>query len=105
MIIIRNSLIPVRGYKALTVWPFIFVHGDLSDADLNHERIHGRQQVEMLMVLFLVWYGVEWMVRLCQQRDAHRAYRRISLEREAYENEADGDYLKHRRLYAWTKYL
>jgi hypothetical protein len=43
MIIIKNKFIPFKGYKAITIWPFIFVKSDLNNVDLNHEKIHGRQ--------------------------------------------------------------
>jgi hypothetical protein len=44
MKIVRNSIIPFKGYKAMCVWPFIFVRKDCSfnEIDLNHENIHGR---------------------------------------------------------------
>ena len=105
MLIVRNNFLPMNGYKALTVWPFIFVSSELSDVDMNHEKIHGRQQAEMLIVIFLLLYVIEWLVRLIQYRDGHKAYKNISLEREAYGNEDKSDYLAHRRLFAWTKYL
>lgn len=105
MVVIKNKILPMSGYKALTLWPFIFVRRELSTVDMNHELIHGRQQAEMLVVLFLLWYGVEWVVRLCQYRDTHKAYKNISLEREAYDRQYDDDYLSHRHFWAWTKYL
>lgn len=40
MIIIRNNLIPFPGYKAITIWPFIFVRRNAwysNDTD-RHER-------------------------------------------------------------------
>lgn len=107
MIIIRNNLIPFRGYSAVTIWPFIFVRRSAwysNDTD-RHERIHGRQQLEMLLLLFYLWYGLEYIIRLCITRDHDRAYRSVSFEQEAYANERDEDYLKHRRLYAWLRYL
>ena len=44
MLIIHNKLIPVKGFKAITLWPFIFVRKEYSfnETDLNHENIHGR---------------------------------------------------------------
>jgi hypothetical protein len=40
--IILNSLIPFKGWKAITLCPFIFVRKDVKfdDVDLNHEKIH-----------------------------------------------------------------
>jgi len=63
---------------------------------LTHERIHMRQQVELLVVFFYVLYFFEW---LC------KAYEDISFEREAYENEGNNDYLKTRKFYSWVNYL
>lgn len=105
MIIIRNNLIPVKGYCAMTVWPFIFVRKGyaLSENVLLHEQIHGRQQLEMLVVPFFLWYFVEWLCR--RAFGSGNAYFNISFEQESYDNEFTPDYLEHRRLWAWTKYL
>lgn len=69
MIVIRSHIIPFGGYSAVTIWPFVFVREGYAKEDsakyertLNHEKIHGRQQLEMLLVLFYVWYLVEWLV-------------------------------------------
>lgn len=107
MKIVRNNIIPFKGFKALTLWPLVFVRKDavMRDRDMRHEAIHGRQQKELLVVLFLVWYGLEWLIRLVIYRSTHKAYRMISFEQEAYQNEHDDDYLTTRRWYAWTKYI
>ena len=107
MIIIRNNLIPFPGYKAMTIWPFIFVRKSAwySVVTDRHERIHGRQQIEMLLLLFYLWYGLEYIIRLAITRSRSRAYLSISFEQEAYDHERDQDYLKHRRWYAWLKYV
>ena len=103
MKVIKNGIIPLKGYKAMTVWPFIFARDELDDVTLNHEKIHGRQQLEMLWVLFFVWYVVEWAVKLFVGMG--NAYRRISFEREAYGHEAEPDYLKRRKMWAWWRYV
>lgn len=105
--IIYNTLIPFRGYKAMAIWPFIFARSKyedagLSDKDIRHEAIHLKQQGEMLVLPFFVWYMAEWFVRLFMKG---RAYRNISFEREAYANEADENYLSRRKHYAWIHYL
>ena len=98
-------MIPFRGYKAVTLWPFIFARKELDATDMNHECIHGRQQLEMLLLPFLLWYGVEWVIRLIQYGDGKKAYRNISFEREAYEHEDDTEYLKHRGFFSSVKYV
>lgn len=105
--IIYNSLIPFRGYKAMAIWPFVFVRskyedGGMADKDIRHESIHLKQQGEMLVIFFIIWYLAEWFVRLFKNGNA---YRNISFEREAYDNEADETYLQHRKHYAWIHYL
>ena len=45
MIVVKNKLIPFGRFDAMAVWPFIFVKKEVSDKVINHERIHGRQQV------------------------------------------------------------
>ncbi len=72
---------------------------------LNHELIHTRQIVEMAFVPFYLWYGAEYVVRLCQFRNRRAAYYNISMEREAYRHGDDLTYLKQRKPYAWWAYL
>ena len=72
---------------------------------MNHERIHLRQQLELLIVLFYLWYGIEFLVRLVYKRNWKIAYQNLSFEREAYANENNFDYLKSRSFYNYLKYL
>lgn len=107
MWIVRNKYIPLKSYKAMSVWPFIFVRKEaqMDDATLTHERIHGEQQKELLIAGFLLWYGLEWLVRLIICRNAHKAYKMIGFEQEAYLNEQDRHYVDSRKRYAWMKYI
>jgi len=91
----------------MAVFPFILVKKKtiLSKAILNHEQIHLRQQLEMLIVPFYVLYLVEYLIRLVQLGSHDRAYRSISFEREAYANDRNLDYLKNRKFCAWIQYL
>lgn len=104
---IYNRFIPFGKFTAINLFGLIFVRkGRAFDAsDLHHERIHTRQLLEMLVVPFYLWYCLEWLFRLMQTRSPFRAYLAISFEREAYENQSDDDYLRHRRPYAWMHYL
>lgn len=93
MKIVRNSIIPFKGYKAITIWPFIFVRKECSfdEVDLNHESIHGRQQLELLIIPFYIIYLIEQIFK---------GYRNISFEKEAYNNDNNLDYLKTRKWFA-----
>jgi len=108
MKIIRNSIIPIKGCKAINLFGVLFVRKGacMGVDDLTHEKIHTRQMQEMLYVGFYLWYVVEWIVRLFACGfDCHRAYRRISLEREAYALQAYRRYPEYRQHYAWLGYL
>jgi hypothetical protein len=108
MIVLVIKYLTPNGFRGLTLYPFVFLK-DKSDKEnvvlLNHERIHIRQQIELLVLPFLVWYILEYLVRLLQFRDRNLAYRNISFEREAYQNEKNLDYLKQRSFWSFINYL
>ena len=90
MIVLVNRFLLRKKFVGLALWPFLILKDRALKADvvfMNHERIHLRQQVELLVLPFYVWYGVEYIIRLLQYRNRHKAYRNISFEREAYEKE------------------
>ena len=106
MKVIYNHIIPFgKNFLAINLFGVIFSKGPVSPRVCTHEYIHTLQQREMLFVVFYLWYLIEWAVRLCYYHDHIKAYRNISFEREAYENDKDADYIRHRRLFSWTKYL
>lgn len=71
---------------------------------INHEHIHWRQQLEMLIVFFYVWYLIEWLIRLLFINFGN-AFDNISFEKEAFKYENNLDYLNSRKPYSWFKYL
>jgi hypothetical protein len=78
----------------------------LSRIVINHEKIHFAQQREMFYLPFLIFYGIEFLVRLAEYREWDAAYRNISFEREAFANDTNFAYLVfERKPYAWLKYL
>lgn len=91
----------------MCLWPFIFVRKGMvfTQRMERHECIHAEQQKEMLVVLFLVWYAVEWLVKLFVYGDGHEAYRNVSFEREAYEWQDRESYISCRKRYAWVRYI
>ena len=106
-VIVVKYLIP-NGYRGLTVFPFVFIKYAFDSENkvlINHEKIHIRQQMELLVLPFFLWYFVEYAVRLLQYKNANLAYRNISFEREAYANEINLDYLETRRFFSFLKYL
>lgn len=104
-LIVSKFLVP-KGYRGLTVFPFVFVRERLDDTVLlNHERIHFRQQLELLVLPFFVWYALDFLVQWIRHRDKNIAYRNIIFEREAYAKEKDFDYLKSRPFWGFLKFF
>jgi hypothetical protein len=106
-LIVSKYLIP-KGYRGMAVFPIVFVKHQLDKENLgfvNHERIHLRQQLELLFIPFFIWYFIEFILRLIQYKNKDLAYRNISFEREAYANEKDLDYLKNRSFWKFLKWI
>lgn len=131
MIIIKNKWFPFGGYKAINLFGILFTKSEMSDIDLNHEKIHSLQMLEcfisLLVILlpivlifnlswlilllsipsFYIWYGLEYLtIRLFNLRDKQNdVYHEVSFEEEAYNNENTLNYLNERKPFAWFKYL
>jgi hypothetical protein len=106
-LIVTKYLIP-KGYRGIALFPFVFVKYSLDKENslfVNHERIHLRQQLELLVIPFFIWYFLEFLMRLIQYGKMDLAYRNISFEREAYTNENELDYLKMRSFWNFLKYI
>ncbi|MBP1838125.1 hypothetical protein [Formosa algae] len=106
MILISKFFIP-KGFQGLTLYPFVILKYATLKSNrelINHERIHLKQQLELLIFPFYVLYGIEFLVRLVQYKNGHKAYRNISFEREAYINEKDLNYLESRSWFSFFKY-
>ena len=106
-LIVAKYLIP-KGFRGVTIYPFILVkyREDLNDSIfINHEKIHIRQQVELLIIPFFIWYLVEYLVRLLQYKNGYLAYKNISFEREAYSEESNLLYLNNRPFYRFCKFF
>ncbi len=108
MRIVVNKYLIGRHFVGIALWPFIVVKDSFlkeDEAFINHERIHIRQQAELLVLPFYIFYLTEYIIRLFQYRNSQAAYRNISFEREAYHNEEDLHYLQTRKPWSFIKYL
>jgi hypothetical protein len=88
------------GILGMSIWPFILLNrrymGKTVPAELiNHERIHLRQQIELLVLPFYLIYLIEY---------TFKGYLSISFEKEAYGNEFNPEYLNGRKFWAFLKY-
>ncbi|MBW7676506.1 hypothetical protein [Chryseobacterium chendengshani] len=108
MIIVCQKFLKNTKINGITLYPFIFIKNAEDKRNrvlINHEKIHLRQQLELLIIFFYIAYVLEYYYHLLQLKDGHRAYLAISFEREAYANEHDLDYLKKRKFWSSWKYL
>lgn len=108
MIVLILKYLTPKGFRGITIFPFILLTHREDRGDgvvMNHEKIHIRQQLEMLVVPFFLWYGMEFLIRWIQFKNRFVAYRNISFEREAYANEKDLHYLKQRSFWGFLKYV
>ena len=119
MIIIKNNIIPLKGFKAMNLFGVIFVRKgqNFNDVTKRHEYIHTLQMIETLFIGFYLWYCIEylcrWIWRFFHKPDhtfygprwMKYAYYDISFEQEAYTHQNDEEYLKKRKLFAWLPFI
>ena len=86
------------GIRAMALFPFIIISKKtiIDDEMINHEKIHLRQQIELLIIPFYVWYLIAIY---------RKGYMGVSFEREAHINDKDLTYLKKRKMFSFIKYL
>ena len=97
-----------KNYVGLSVWPFIILKNNELKEDIvliNHERIHLKQQLELLILPFYLIYIAEWLVRSLFCLSFYRGYQNISFEQEAYMNEHNLNYPSERKPFSFIKYL
>lgn len=109
MLIIENNLIPFKGFKFINLCGILFCRKGkvLLPVDEEHERIHTKQMGDFLYIfpVYYLWYVMEWLIRLVMLRDRRKAYRAITFEREAYDNQCRTGYHKTRKHFCWIKYI
>ncbi len=92
----------------MTLFPFILIRKkELNDNRifLNHEHIHLRQQIELFVIPFYIFYGLNYIFNRLKYKQHDKAYRNICFEREASQNEKNLNYLKGRIFFNWINYL
>lgn len=103
--IIHISFLPAEG---MAIFPFILVKKKIYKTDallLRHEKIHIRQQAEMMVIFFYLFYLLNYLFNLLYYRNHRRAYMNIVFEKEAYMMEREVNYLRKRRPFAWIKFI
>lgn len=92
----------------MALFPFILLREKKFADDkliMNHERIHHRQEVELLILPFYILYVTNYLLNRFRYSNHHDAYMNIIFEREAYDNENDLKYLNNRKIFSFLKYL
>lgn len=118
-----SKWIPFEGYYAITIFNNLvrrekYKNTPVSNRVYNHESIHLQQELDFVGgnkdlyilggVIFYIWYFVEWVIRAIISGvtlGKISAYRSISFEQEAYDNEDNPDYIPIRKKFYWLKYL
>lgn len=102
------NIITGSNVLAITLCPFGIYFRDKESLNnqktINHESIHWKQQLEMLVIFFYIWYLVEWIIRIFIN-GKKMAYISISFEQEAYDNDRNMLYLYNRKHFVWFKYI
>jgi len=107
-VVVKNSRIPgwfswLIKVRAITLFPFILIRDEGDEVLIRHETIHIKQQLELLIVGFYIWYVVDFLIKLIKIRKPSWAYYKIIFEEEAYANQADENYLSNRKLWGFLR--
>lgn len=92
----------------MAIYPFILLKNKDQKVDkilINHERIHLKQQIELLILPFYLLYLFNYLINLIRYKNHYLAYFNIVFEKEAYTCDQDLNYLQHRKLFSWLKYI
>lgn len=92
----------------MALFPFILIkrrQDFLNPQLVRHEKIHIKQQLELLVLPFYVIYLLNYFINLVIYFNHHKAYRNIIFEKEAYQKDKDAGYLSERKSWAFMKYL
>lgn len=95
------------NFRGMAVFPFILVKGDKLLADkvlINHERIHIRQQLEMLVLPFYLLYLADFLYKWWKYKSVSAGYYKNIFEVEAYANQKNIGYLNKRPFWNFLKY-
>ena len=100
-------ILPNLSVNAMAIFPFILLR-DKSQKNnahlINHEKIHIRQQLELLIIPFYFLYLLNYLINLMKYKNHYLAYFNILFEKEAYRHEKDLAYLSKRKWYNWINF-
>lgn len=116
-----SKWLPISGYYAITIFNNLIRRDKYKDKPIsqtvyNHESIHLQQELDFVFgceklyilggIIFYILYLVEWILKGILSiftLGKIKAYRSISFEQEAYDNEKNLQYLDTRKRFSWIK--
>lgn len=98
------SVISPIEITAITLGPFVFCSGKVSEITRNHENIHWQQYLELGIIGFIFLYFFYYFIGLLKYKNGKFAYSMIPFEQEAYLNHENLNYLETRTRYSWLNY-
>ncbi len=107
--LLRVLSIGSENISGMALFPFIILKDEIKNTSesrytINHERIHIRQQVELLIFLFIGLYFFSYLTNRLRGCSRSKAYLNNVFEKEAYDNMYDLRYLKRRKSFAFFQY-
>lgn len=105
--ILINTDLRILTNHIFIIGPFIFkLSGtNVDEVKYNHAHIHWKQQMEMLIVLYYIWYILEFIAKTVKFCDLKKAFKNISFEQEAFYGENNLAYPRIRKHYAWRYWI
>lgn len=98
--VVLSAIAPI-DIGAITIGPFVFSRGEMSDVTKNHETIHWQQYIETGIIGFVILYYSFYLYNYIKSGNGRLAYYSIPFEKEAYDNHEDMDYCMTRKRYNW----
>jgi hypothetical protein len=96
-----------KYYTGLSFFIFIWISRLEKDEErlVRHEKIHFRQQIELLFVFHWLLYIYFYIVARLYGHHHYIAYRYNPFELEAYRHDPDQRYLITRKPYSWIRFI
>ena len=68
-------------------------------------NIRMRQMMELLVAFYILWYVIEFLIRLCIVRNVRRARQEMLFEQEVELFSDETNYLRWRKPYTWIGFI
>ena len=92
----------------MAIFPFIFVKSKTlanQPTLINHEKIHIKQQLELLVLPFYIAYVLHYVINVIIYQNHQKAYLAIVFEKEAYAHDKNLNYLEERPIFSWISFF